>query len=152
MSGAVTAWMALVVAAAMLCAPVAVARQSVRLVVPFPPRGGTDTIARLLAPHLAEGLGRAVVIENRPGAYGTIGASHVARREPDGSRLLLSNAAPAADALDGTARVPADSPMGHSLAHPLSLGRFASELFRGSVRIDNGGNSGLAWAARRELL
>jgi hypothetical protein len=49
--------------------------------------------ARLLSPHLAEGLARSVVVENRAGADGTIGANHVARADPDGSRLLLSNAA-----------------------------------------------------------
>jgi tripartite-type tricarboxylate transporter receptor subunit TctC len=74
----------------------AFAQQTVRLVVPFPPGGGTDRLARLLSPHLAEGLVRPVVVENRPGADGTIGAKYVARAEPDGSRLLVSGNALAA--------------------------------------------------------
>jgi tripartite-type tricarboxylate transporter receptor subunit TctC len=68
----------------------AVAQQTVRLVVPFPVGGGNDRVARLLSPHLAEGLVRPVVVENRPGADGTIGANYVARAEPDGSMLLVS--------------------------------------------------------------
>lgn len=55
-----------------------------RIVVPFPPGGSTDTIARIFQPRLSEVLGRQVVIENRGGASGSIGAIEAARAAPDG--------------------------------------------------------------------
>lgn len=63
----------------------------VRLIVPFPPGGGTDTGARLLAQRLTEMWGKAVVIENKPGAAGQIGSDYVARAKPDGYTLLMGN-------------------------------------------------------------
>ena len=61
----------------------------VRLIVPFPPGGGTDAMARVLAPKLADGLGQQVVIDNRGGAGATIGTEIAARSPADGYTLLL---------------------------------------------------------------
>ncbi len=80
-------------AAALLAAP-AVAQpwptRAVRLVVPFPPGGPADAIGRILGERLAEAWGQAVVIENRSGAGGNIGADAVTKSAPDGHTLLLA--------------------------------------------------------------
>jgi tripartite-type tricarboxylate transporter receptor subunit TctC len=60
------------------------------IVVPFPPGGSTDAMARLLQPGLRERLGINVVVENKAGGAGSIGAAQVARSTPDGSTLLLT--------------------------------------------------------------
>lgn len=62
----------------------------VRVIVPFPPGGSVDTIARLFQAKLSEGLGRPVVIENRGGASGSIGAVEAARSQPDGYTWILA--------------------------------------------------------------
>ncbi|WAI81507.1 MULTISPECIES: Bug family tripartite tricarboxylate transporter substrate binding protein [Achromobacter] len=62
----------------------------IRLVVPFPPGGSVDTVARTLAPQLEKQFGQPVVIENRPGASSVIGAQHVKQSKPDGYTLLLN--------------------------------------------------------------
>ena len=63
----------------------------VRLVVPFPPGGSNDVIARAMAPQLAKRLGTNVIVENKAGAAGVIGADAVAKAPPDGSQLLLTS-------------------------------------------------------------
>src|SRR2546430_17281078 len=63
----------------------------VRMVVGFPPGGGTDVVARLLQPRLSELLGQPVVIDNRPGATGTVAAGHVAKSPPDGYTIMMGH-------------------------------------------------------------
>ena len=58
------------------------------MVVPFPAGGGIDTVARVIAPKLAESLGQPVIIDNRVGASGTVGTEAVAKAAPDGHTLL----------------------------------------------------------------
>ncbi len=65
----------------------------VRIVVPFPPGGGADTLARIMEPELAGIWQQTIVVENRPGASGHIGADFVAKSAPDGHTLLMSSTA-----------------------------------------------------------
>ncbi|MEN3295099.1 MAG: hypothetical protein V7642_4352 [Burkholderiales bacterium] len=63
--------------------------KTVRLVVPFPPGGPTDTAARIIGQKMSEGLKQAVIVENRPGASGMLGAETVAKSPPDGYTVMM---------------------------------------------------------------
>src|SRR5437867_11348026 len=63
----------------------------IRLVVPFPPGGSSDSVARVVVQKFSEGLGQPVVIENRPGVGGLLGSEAVAKAAPDGYTLLLGS-------------------------------------------------------------
>lgn len=63
----------------------------IRLIVPFPPGGLIDNMARLVGPRLAQELGQAVVIDNKPGAGGNLGAAEAARAQADGYTLLMAS-------------------------------------------------------------
>lgn len=67
-----------------------------RIVSPYAPGGGTDVLARAIGPRLTERYGQQVVVENRAGASGTIGAGFVAKSAPDGNTMLLTSTGHAA--------------------------------------------------------
>lgn len=66
----------------------------VRIIVSFPPGGSSDLVARLLAKHLGDSLGQQFVVENKPGAAGTLAAEALQTSDPDGYTLMLSNLTP----------------------------------------------------------
>src|SRR5207249_3572472 len=65
-----------------------------RMIVAYPPGGGTDIVGRMLAQKLGESLGQSVVVENRGGASGNIGTELAAHAAPDGYTILMGNVAP----------------------------------------------------------
>lgn len=76
--------------------PLAIAAQSyperpIRFIVPFPPGGGTDALARIVGPRLTEYLGQQIIIDNRGGAQGSIGTALGARAAPDGYTILFAH-------------------------------------------------------------
>src|SRR5258708_30699551 len=68
--------------------------QTIKIIVPFPPGGGVDVVARVIAPRLGELLGQSVIIENRGGAGCSVCATFVAQAPRDGYTLLMGTASP----------------------------------------------------------
>jgi tripartite-type tricarboxylate transporter receptor subunit TctC len=89
-------FVAAAIAGALLCtgavaqSPAPFPSKTVTLVVPFTPSSGSDIIARIIAPKLAARWGQAVIVDNKPGASGNIGAAAVASAAPDGHTLLMA--------------------------------------------------------------
>ena len=98
----------------------------IRLIVPYAAGGNVDTVARLMQPRLTEKLGQPVVVENRTGAGGSIGAELVARARPDGYTLLAGSNGPLTVNPVVQARLPYDpmrnfAPIGMAMQVPLAL-------------------------------
>ncbi len=82
-----------IAAVSMGCATAQTSSRTVTLIVPFPAGGPTDTIGRIMAEGLRTELGQLVIVENVPGATGSLGTARVARSDPDGSTLILGTVA-----------------------------------------------------------
>ena len=99
---------------------------TIRLVVPYPPGGGTDFFARLVATEMGNSLGQTLVVENRAGAGTLIGAEAVARAQPDGYTFLLGDTSTYASNRSLYAKLPYDADKDFA---PITLtGRFAIVL------------------------
>ncbi len=88
------AWLAALAFAAGAQAQQTYPNQPIRLIVPWPPGGGVDTSARIIAQPLSERLGQSVVVDNRPGAGGNIGTELAAKSRADGYTLLMASSSP----------------------------------------------------------
>ncbi|WP_287965256.1 MULTISPECIES: tripartite tricarboxylate transporter substrate binding protein [Diaphorobacter] len=82
--------------------------KTITYVVPYPPGGSTDVLGRSIVQHLAPALGTSVIVDNKPGATGTIGAAFVARAQPDGYTLLGTTVGPQAIAPHLLGKLPYD--------------------------------------------
>jgi tripartite-type tricarboxylate transporter receptor subunit TctC len=119
-----------VILASMVSASPALAQEqnyparAVRMVVPFPPGGGTDIIGRLLAQKLTSGLRQQVIVDNRAGAAGRIGAEHVAKSAPDGYTLLMATTTVIITAQALFPKLPYDSLKDFAPISPVSTGTY----------------------------
>lgn len=80
----------------------------IRFVVPYAPGGSTDTVARIVAQRLSESVGQPIIVDNRPGAGGTIAADIVAKAQPDGYTVLVGDIGPNAIAATLYSKLPYD--------------------------------------------
>ena len=112
---------------AALAEPGAWSDEPVRIVVTFPPGGTSDLVARLLAQHLDTDYGQKAVVDNRPGAAGTVAADYVAKQPADGTTLILSNNAPFTISPTRFATLPYDPIEGFT--HIAYIGASAPGLF-----------------------
>jgi tripartite-type tricarboxylate transporter receptor subunit TctC len=99
--------------------------RTIRLVAPFPPGGGVDIVARVMAESMAEGLGQPMVVDNRPGATGRIGTEYVARAAPDGYTLLLGSVGASAIIPAAYAKLPYDAVKDFAAISLLALAPYA---------------------------
>jgi tripartite-type tricarboxylate transporter receptor subunit TctC len=124
---------------AWLCAQTYPAKP-VKLVVPFPAGGATDILGRAVAQKMGEKLGQSIVVENRPGAGGTIGSDQVAKSAPDGYTLLIATSSTHSIGPQLSAKIPYNAqtdftPIGHVcnspnvLMVPASLGVASTREF-----------------------
>jgi tripartite-type tricarboxylate transporter receptor subunit TctC len=92
--GGLLALLAIVALGAGLAQAQSYPSRPIKLIVPWPPGGGVDTAARMIADPLGQRLGQPVVVDNRPGAAGNIGTAIAAREKPDGYTLLMASLSP----------------------------------------------------------
>ena len=144
--------LALALACALAAPAVALAQgfptRPIRLVVGFPPGGGIDFTARLIAQGLGEGLGQPVIVENKPGAAGVVAATEVARAAPDGYTLILANIGPFALAPSMMGKPPYDP-----LKDFTAIGQIVSTYFVAAVPVTLPAKSMaefVAWAKANE--
>lgn len=121
------AFAAVLAATPALAEPGAWSDEPVRIVVTFPPGGTSDLVARLLAKHLDADFGQKAVVDNRPGAAGTVAADYVAQQDADGTTLMIANNAPFTIAPTQFESLPYD-PMG-DFTHIAYIGASAPGLF-----------------------
>jgi tripartite-type tricarboxylate transporter receptor subunit TctC len=120
----------------------------IRLVAGFPPGGGIDFTARLIAQPLSEGLGQPVVVENKSGAAGVIAASEVAKAAPDGYTLIIANIGPFALAPNMMAQHPYDPVKDFT-----AIGQLVATYFVAAVPANHPANSlreFIEWAKQNE--
>lgn len=96
-------------AAALVCLPALTVRDAaaqqkypekpIRILTPFAPGGGSDTLARLIGPHITEAFGQSIIVDNRPGGGGSLGATIAAKADPDGYTLIVVSASYGANAV-----------------------------------------------------
>jgi tripartite-type tricarboxylate transporter receptor subunit TctC len=128
--------------------------RTVTLVVPWAPGGSQDTLARVLAEPLSAELGQTVVVDNRPGASGTVGSGMVARAKPDGYTLLMGSSSTYAMAPHlyqlGYDNERAFSPAGLVASMPILMlvpGKSAANSVQDFVAMARKPNSGLSYAS-----
>ncbi len=90
-----TSWFATIATVLLLTVVPTIAQtypdKPIRMVLPFPPSGGTDSLARVILPRMSQALGQPIVIDNRPGAGGIVAAEIVAKSAPDGYTLFMGS-------------------------------------------------------------
>src|SRR6266481_3086607 len=121
-----------------------------RMIVAYPPGGGTDIVGRMLAQKLGESLGQSVVVENRGGASGNIGTELAARAAPDGYTVLMGNVAPNAINVSLFKDLPFDLDAEHPCGAPVDPGKDRQRSDR--ARQGRAGNAQLRLRGRGQFL
>ena len=119
----------------------------IRLIVPYPPGGGTDFFARLVATEMGANLGQTIIVENRPGAGTLIGAEAVARAQGDGYTFLLGDTSTYASNRSLYSKLPYDADKDFA---PITLtGRFAIVLLVNTDKLKVGSVKELIETAKK---